>query len=614
MKRIHEMPFGAALADGATRFRLWAPSAQRVELRLGCDDTAPALPMQAREDGWFELPAEGVAAGSRYRFRIDGGLEVPDPASRCNPDDVHGASEVIDPAAFEWQDDGWMGRPWHEAVIYELHVGAFSPQGGFNGVAERLDYLAEVGVTAIELMPVADFAGRRNWGYDGVLPFAPDSRYGRPEDMKALVQAAHARGLMVFLDVVYNHFGPEGNYLGSYAAPFFTARHKTPWGDALAFDGPQGDTVRSFFIHNALYWIEEFHLDGLRFDAVHAIPDEGRQRLLVDLAEAARSGPARQRHVHLVLENDANEARYLRHAPDAARLYEAQWDDDLHHALHVLLTGERDGYYDDYRAEPLEDLRRCLAAGFAWQGQPSGYRGGAVRGESTAGLTPEAFVAFLQNHDQIGNRAFGERIGMLAEPHAVDAAQALLLLAPFPPLLFMGEEFRAASPFLFFCDFAGELAQAVTRGRREEFARFAGFGDAAARERIPDPNHEETFRRSCLDWGQLALAPHGDCLWRTRQLLGLRHREITPRLAGMRAGTARCKRLGARTLAASWTLGDGTRLALVANLGGTAVEGLSRPAGRLLHATPPSAAGALEDGALPAWSVVWLLDETDALP
>jgi malto-oligosyltrehalose trehalohydrolase len=609
MKRTHTMPFGCQIANDGIHFRLWAPSAHTVELCL--DDADPA-PMTAARNGWFETFAENAGAGSRYRFRIDGGLLVPDPASRFNPDDVHGASEVVDAAAFEWNDGDWRGRPWHEAVIYELHVGAFSPQGNFADVVERLDYLADLGITAIELMPVADFPGRRNWGYDGVLPFAPDSRYGRPDDLKALVQAAHARGLMVFLDVVYNHFGPEGNYLHAYAAPFFTDRHKTPWGDAIAFDGPQGATVRDFFIHNALYWLEEFHLDGLRFDAVHAIPDAGRQRLLIDLAEAVRCGPGRERHVHLVLENDANEARYLRHAPDAARLFDAQWNDDIHHALHVLLTGQNDGYYADYAATPAEHLCRCLAAGFAWQGEASAFRGGAARGESTAGLPPTAFVAFLQNHDQVGNRAFGERISALAEPRAVEAATALLLLAPFPPLLFMGEEFAAAQPFLFFCDFSAELAQAVTEGRRAEFARFAGFADPAVRARIPDPAADETFASACLDWNSLAQGSHAACLRRTRELLALRAREILPRLSGMPGDAARCRGLSAHAVSATWTLGDGARLTVMANFTRTELAGVERPPGRVLDAVPASASTALATGSLPAWSCLWLLDEAGA--
>ncbi|HSO06493.1 MAG TPA: alpha-amylase family glycosyl hydrolase, partial [Pelomicrobium sp.] len=311
MTRGHAMPFGAELRPGGTaRFRLWAPSARSVELVLVRDGAAETLPMQRLEDGWCERVAP-AAAGARYRFRIDGELEVPDPASRCNPDDVHGASELVDPAGYDWADGDWRGRPWHDTVIYELHVGTFSPEGTFAGVERRLDYLRELGATAIELMPVADFPGRRNWGYDGVLPYAPDGAYGRPEDLKRLIDAAHSRNLMVFIDVVYNHFGPEGNYLHTYAKPFFTERHPTPWGAGINFDDARSRAVRDFFIHNALYWLEEYHADGLRLDAVHAIADDSAPDILEELAAAVRAGPGRDRHVHLVLENDKNQARYL---------------------------------------------------------------------------------------------------------------------------------------------------------------------------------------------------------------------------------------------------------------------------------------------------------------
>src|SRR6056297_327087 len=306
------MPFGAEVQDdGSVRFALWAPGARQVELALEEGATAALLPLIAEPDGWFLLATDGAGPGSRYRFRIDGDLRVPDPASRYQPGDVHGPSEVVDPHAFEWRDDGWRGRPWEETVVYELHVGAFSAAGSFAAVAGRLDHLVELGVTAVELMPVAAFPGARNWGYDGVLPFAPDGSYGRPEALKSLVQEAHARGLMVFLDVVYNHFGPEGNYLHAYAPAFCTGRHHAPWGAAINFDGPDSATVRKYFDHNALYWLEEYHLDGLRLDAVHAIMDDSAPDVLEELAAAVAAGPGRERHVHLVLENDDNAARYL---------------------------------------------------------------------------------------------------------------------------------------------------------------------------------------------------------------------------------------------------------------------------------------------------------------
>ncbi|HVL35964.1 MAG TPA: malto-oligosyltrehalose trehalohydrolase, partial [Burkholderiales bacterium] len=417
------MPFGAELTGAGVRFRIWAPQARSVDVSMNGEH----LPMQRREDGFFELTAR-AAAGTRYRYRIDGGAEVPDPASRFQPQDADGPSEIVDPAAFAWADGGWRGRPWREAVIYELHVGAFASQGRYGAVADKLAHLKALGVTALELMPLADFAGRRNWGYDGVLPYAPDSRYGRPEDLKALVQAAHKAGLMVFLDVVYNHFGPKGNYLHTYAPQFFTDKHKTPWGAAIDYGVP---AVRAFFLHNALYWLEEYHFDGLRFDAVHAIVDDSPRHILEEIAATVRERlPGR--HVHLVLENDANQARFL-----GEGRYDAQWNDDSHHAYHVLATGESDGYYGAYAEAPAKHLARCLAEGFAYQGEVSPFSG-EPRGEPSAHLPPERFVDFMQNHDQIGNRAHGERLASLADEKALKALSAILLLAPSPPLLFMG--------------------------------------------------------------------------------------------------------------------------------------------------------------------------------
>jgi maltooligosyltrehalose trehalohydrolase len=375
------MPFGAeVLDDGSVRFRLWAPAAVRVDLCPGFGGQERLLEMKAGADGWLERVTREARPGELYRYRINGDQEVPDPASRYPPRDVHGPSQVVDPAIFAWEDDTWQGRPWDEAVFCELHVGTFSPEGTFRGVAERLDYLSDLGITAIELMPVADFPGERNWGYDGVLPFAPAATYGGPADLKALVQAAHRKGLMVFLDVVYNHFGPEGNYLHLSAPTFFTGRHQTPWGDGINFDGEGSRVVRDFFIHNALYWLEEYRFDGLRLDAVHAIAGDSKPDILVELAEAVTNGPGRKRQIHLVLENDHNAAHYLeRRADRAPRWYAAPWNDDFHHAAHLLATGESDGYYLDYRDRPAVKLAHCLVEGFAYQGDPSRLRGGVSR-------------------------------------------------------------------------------------------------------------------------------------------------------------------------------------------------------------------------------------------
>jgi len=612
MRRVHEMPFGCVpLADGGVRFRLWAPGAGSVDVRLADGGDGTLLPMQRAGGGWWQLDCAQAAAGSGYRFQIDGALLVPDPASRANPQDVHGASLVVDPLAFDWEDGQWRGRPWDEVVLYELHVGAFTPQGTFAGVEGKLDHLRELGVTAIELMPVADFPGSHNWGYDGVLPFAPDSRYGTPEDLKRLVQTAHAHGLMVFLDVVYNHFGPEGNYLHAYAPQFFTQRHHTPWGAAINFDGEDSRTVRDFFIHNALYWLEEYHIDGLRLDAVHAILDDSRPDILSELARAVRLGPGRDRHVHLVLENDGNQARYLGPQPAAADRYDAQWNDDIHHALHVLLTGERDGYYRDYADAPLRHLGRCLAEGFAWQGEASPYRNGQPRGERSAHLRPGAFVSFLQNHDQVGNRAFGERIGRLAPPHRIKAAVAILLLSPQPPLLFMGEEWGAREPFPFFCDFEAELAKKVTEGRRGEFARFDRFRDETARLLIPDPGSAATFDSARLNWEVLQHAEHAEWVQLHRSLLALRAREIAPRLPGSTGG-ARYSILEPGVLAVHWTLGDGSALHLTANLSDAPRERVDLPAGRLLYSSSERLGDALTGSALPAWTAVWTLGTAHA--
>ena len=598
MNRAHRMPFGAEVAGELARFRLWAPSAEQVELALPAGGTTAYVPMQPRGEGWFESVSP-AAPGTPYRFRIDGGLEVPDPASRYNPDDVHGPSVVVDPGAFEWTDGAWRGRPWEEVVLYELHVGTFTPEGTYAAAIGRLDHLVSLGVTAIELMPLADFPGRRGWGYDGVLPFAPEAAYGRPQDLKRLVSEAHARGLMVFLDVVYNHFGPEGNYLHAYARPFFTERHHTPWGAALNYDGPQSRAVRDFFIHNALYWLEEYHMDGLRLDAVHAIIDDGSPHILVELAERVRAGPGRSRQVHLVLENDNNEAHYLRAGNGPPKEFDAQWNDDLHHAYHVLLTGETDGYYVDYAGEPARHLGRALAEGFAYQGESSRHRGGAARGEASGALSPVALVSFLQNHDQVGNRALGERLVTLADEQALRAAVFAWLLAPAPPLLFMGEEFGAATPFLFFCDFGPELAGAVTRGRRREFAAFARFASAEAQAAIPDPNAPETFDRSRLDWDCLTAQPHARWLAFYRRLLALRHEHIVPLLAGAGGHAGRYMAHGAAGLVLEWRLARGSRLEIRLNLSAQETSA-APPSLPLLHCEPRDAAEAFASGRLPA--------------
>jgi maltooligosyltrehalose trehalohydrolase len=608
VRRSHTIPFGSELReDGRIRFRLWAPAADTVEVCL-TEGINERLRLSKLEEGWFELVTDAAGPGTRYAYRIDDRLTVPDPASRFQPCDVNEPSEVVDPRGFEWNDDGWHGRRWEDAMIYELHVGTFTQEGTFRAVERKLDYLHELGVTALELMPVADFAGKRNWGYDGVLLYAPDSAYGRPEDLKRLVQAAHAREMMIFLDVVYNHFGPEGNYLPIYAPQFFTNRHNTPWGDAINFDGPESRVVRDFFIHNALYWLEEYRFDGLRFDAVHAIVDESKPDILTELALRVRESFENERLVHLILENGDNAARYLRRNQDMyVQYYDAQWNDDIHHALHVLVTGETDGYYSDYASHPMERLGRCLTEGFAFQGEYSQFHK-SKRGEPSVGLPPSAFISFLQNHDQVGNRAFGERILQLAPPEAVRAAMEILLLTPEPPLLFMGEEFGAASPFLFFCDFHGDLAAAVTNGRRNEFARFAQFSSAATRSRIPDPNAEETFLRSKLDWDSLRTEVHQVWLQLYRELLAIRARTIVPLLPLMRGGRARFRQWQNHGLAVEWELTDGTLLCVLANLGSDSLITPRWQQHEIQLYCSSHVGNAFENNQLPPWSVLWFRD------
>jgi malto-oligosyltrehalose trehalohydrolase len=591
------MPFGAELqADGRVRFRLWAPS--HAEIGIELDGAAP-VPMAREAGGWHALVTDRARAGTRYRFALPDGLRVPDPASRHQPDDVHGPSEVVDPAAHPWTDGAWRGRPWEEAVVYELHIGSFTPEGTFRAAIGKLDHLASLGVTAIEIMPVAEFPGRRNWGYDGVLPYAPDASYGRPEDLKALVEAAHARGIGVILDVVYNHFGPEGNYLWALARETFTERHHTPWGAAINFDGPGSEVVREYFIHNALYWIEEFHLDGLRLDAVHAILDDSPRHLLQELAERARAA-APDRPIHLVLENEENQAsRLIRDTAGRPVQHTAQWNDDVHHVLHVAASGESSGYYAEYTGD-TQKLGRALAEGFAFQGELMPYRGHA-RGEKSGGLPPTAFVAFIQNHDQVGNRAFGDRLHGVAPPEAMLAIAAAYLLLPQVPMLFMGEEWAASTPFPFFCDFGPDLADAVRKGRREEFARFPEFADPATRERIPDPMAETTFAAAKLRWEEIGLGPHAERLAWYRRILGVRRAEVVPRLARQRSGgTFDIVADGA--VAVRWPEAG---LALAANLSAAPVAGFPRSTGRVIW--QEGTAG--EDGRFGPWAIRWSITE-----
>lgn len=572
--------FGPILDGSGVTFRLWAPAARKVELLLD-----RPMPMEQRGE-WFTARVEGAGAGTRYRFRVDGELDIADPASHFQPEDVAGPSGVID-HHYDWKCADWKGRPWEEAVICEAHVGTFTREGTFQAVIAKLDHLADTGITALELMPLADFPGRWNWGYDGVLLYAPDSAYGRPEDLKALIDAAHARGLMVFLDVVYNHFGPEGNYLHRIAPQFFTDAH-TPWGGAINYEN---DNVRAFAIENALHWLEHYRFDGLRLDAVHAIVTRGAPDILSDLSRAAGALAARTgRHVHLILENDDNAASLLdpRADPPAGH-YRAQWNDDYHHAWHVLLTREDAGYYRDYQ-DAAAHIVRCLSQGFAYQGESSPNRKGRPRGEPSAHLPPLAFVDFIQNHDQIGNRPKGERLTALVKAAPLEAALAVLLLQPSPPLLFMGEDWGAAEPFPFFCDFKGDLAEAVREGRKKEFAEaYAKHGGAD----IPDPLAARTRDAAVLDWDAIGMSPHRERLAKVAALLRARRDHVAPLAREMRGGAE--AKIADGVLSAEWRAGE-RRLQLLANLTDAA-----RPRPAVTWGTPIW--GDQPPSSLPAWSV-----------
>ncbi len=591
--------FGAMPVDeGRTRFRLWAPDACQVRLEL---EGQVSMLMGTAADGFHELVCP-CAPGTRYCFRIDDDLCVPDPASRRQDGDVHDQSIVVDPSAYAWQTRGWRGLPWSESVIYEIHAGL---AGGFRGVLEKLAELKDLGITAVELMPVADFPGARNWGYDGVLPYAPDCAYGGPDDLRLLVDTAHGMGMQVFLDVVYNHFGPDGNYLGKYASGFFRDDVKTPWGPAIDFRKAQ---VRRFFAENALYWLEEYRMDGLRFDAVHAIRAEG---WLPEMARFLRDRIGPDRHVHLILENDDNSAALL------GQGFDAQWNDDAHHVLHHILTGETEGYYSDYAEDPTADLAKVLAEGFVYQGQASRWRGGARRGEPSGGLSPLAFVFFLQNHDQTGNRAMGERLAALCadRPGALRAAVALQLLAPHIPMLFMGEECGSRDPFLYFTSFRDEaLAAAVRDGRRAEFAGFRAFSDPDERARIPDPNDVRTWEASRP--GSLHCADPAAKAWRAyyRGLLRVRKQFLTPHLRGARSVGVR--ELGRLAVLAAWRLDNGSVLRLYCNLSQEEVLTPSDVSTNevILFSSAKQADAAMRKGRLPAESTIATIESLASMP
>jgi maltooligosyltrehalose trehalohydrolase len=495
-----------------TPFRVWAPHAQRIEL----DIAGKRHPMTASDYGWWHAELGSDENRADYAFVLDGGEPLPDPRSPWQPRGIHGASRMVDHQTFSWTDQRWQAGPFSAAIIYELHVGTFTPQGTFAGVIDKLDYLVELGITHVELMPVAEFSGSRGWGYDGADLYAPHHAYGGPDELKRLVNACHGRGLAVILDVVYNHLGPAGNYLARFG-PYFTERYATPWGQAINFDGPESDEVRRFVCDNALMWLRDYHFDGLRLDAVHALIDTSATHLLEQLAcEVIELEAHSGRHLILIAESDLNDPRIVRSQEIGGYGIHAQWSDDFHHALHSVLTGEQDGYYADFGS--LADLAKAIERVFVYQGNYSAFRR-RRHGRPPKGIFGHSFLGYLQNHDQVGNRAQGERSSQLLSFGRLKIAAALVLSAPFIPMLFQGEEWAASTPFLYFTNHEdAELGRLVTEGRRREFAAFSAHSDD-----VPDPQAVDTFERSKLVWDECSRKPNAEMLNWHRRLIRLRH-------------------------------------------------------------------------------------------
>jgi maltooligosyltrehalose trehalohydrolase len=527
-------------------------------------DTGASYPSRKAADGTWLLTLQAAAAGTRYRYLVDGRGPFPDPASRFQPEGVHGPSEVIDPGTFPWPDRDWGGRSRDDLVFYELHVGTFTPEGTFAALQRELPRLVELGVNAIELMPIGDFPGQRNWGYDGVSLCAPARCYGRPEELRALVARAHQLGLAIFLDVVYNHFGPDGNYTGVYSPYFFSKKHHTPWGDAINFDGPQSPMVRAFFIENALHWIHEYHLDGLRLDATHAIMDDSPHHILAELAACVHESVTGRR-VHLIAEDHRNLAHMVRPEKEGGWGLDGIWADDFHHELRRLLAGDSEGYYRDYSGTTA-DLATTINQGWFFTGQHSEHLGGP-RGTDPAGLPPRSFIVCLQNHDQIGNRALGERFSHQIDPAANRAATVLLLCSPATPLLFMGQEWAASTPFLFFTDHNPELGKLVTEGRRKEFRNFSAFTEPESWQKIPDPQALSTFEVSRLNASERVHQPYRGVWELHRALLELRRQE--PALRNAAAGSFVASTLGLWTLVLRREAPAGPGITVICHLRGS---------------------------------------------
>ncbi|SER15767.1 maltooligosyl trehalose hydrolase [Faunimonas pinastri] len=597
-----ELIGGSGSGSGA-RFRIWSPTSETMQVRS--EESGRDVPMTKTDGGWFELETDEVPVGGGYRFVLPDGFCIPDPAARAQTGNVHSPSRLWDPKAYEWKTGDWKGRPWEETVFYELHTGTFTPEGTFDAICRKLDHLADTGVTCLELLPIAQYGGTRGWGYDGVMLYTPHVDYGTPDDLKKLIDAAHERGLMMFLDVVYNHFGPEGSYLHLFAPDFFHFERKTPWGAAIAYEK---DPVRRFFIENALYWLEEFRFDGLRFDAIDQIDDQSEEPLLEEFAREIRARIT-DRHVHLTTEDARNITTLHERGPKGQiAKFSGEWNDDVHHCFHTIATGESEVYYRDYSDDPMRQLARALATGFVYQGETSPSTG-KERGFGSAHLPPATFVDFLQNHDQIGNRAFGERLTALSEPQTMEIMTAALLLSPHIPLLYMGEEYGETNPFYFFTDFHGDLGEAVRQGRREEFRHWTGFSNDPHQRQVPDPNAIETFQASKLDWTKLDQPYHRERLNLVKRLLSIRAAEIAPRMSGIAGHAGHYDMLGDKGFVVHWQVGKRGRFAMYFNAGEDNAAVLVAPEGRVLFESTPGAAEHLIAGSLPAQSLVFLFDE-----
>jgi maltooligosyltrehalose trehalohydrolase len=543
------------------RFRVFATAGRDLGLQITTGRAAGTYELEPQGNGLFELFVPGAAAGDLYAYTLGDSEERPDPASRFQPQGVHGPSEVVDPTAYQWRQTGWKGADPRDLVIYELHVGTFTPEGTYAAAAEKLSELQALGVTAIELMPLADFAGSRNWGYDGASLFAPSHSYGRPDDLRALVDAAHGLGLAVILDVVYNHLGPEGAYVTLFHPDYITGRHHTPWGGAVNLDAPGSEVVRAFILDNAACWIREYRLDGLRLDATHALIDETGTHVVVDLAETVRALAPVPLTIHA--EDHRNLASIVEPREKGGWGLDGIWADDFHHVVRRQLAGDAHGYYADFSGT-CEELARTVRQGWLFTGQHSPHAGGA-RGTDSSSIPMHKFVVCLQNHDQVGNRARGERLHHQIEPAAWRAASTVLLTAPMTPLLFMGQEWAASTPFLYFTDLPSELGKLVTEGRRQEFASFPEFADPASRERIPDPQAPSTFEASRLKWDERETGVHGLTLALYRELLHLRRTHQALGASAALAGDAVAVDTGALVVRRE---GNGERLLIVTRLSG----------------------------------------------